>query len=160
MGAASARFKWPTRGIGYADAVLLLPPKPIIARMSAAPDHAVILFAHGARDPRWARALEALAAAVRARLPQAHVELAFLELQPPTLDAALATAAQAGATTIDVMPVFWASGGHVTHDVPPLLDAFRTAHPHVQLTLRPVLSELPGMTEFIAAAVAGFAKPK
>jgi sirohydrochlorin cobaltochelatase len=126
--------------------------------MSAGPDHAVILFAHGARNARWARTLDALAAAVRAQLPQAQVQVAFLEFQSPTLDVALAAAAQAGAVAIDVVPVFWASGGHVTHAVPPLLDAFRAAHPHVQLTLRPVLSELPGMTEFIAATIAGFAK--
>jgi sirohydrochlorin cobaltochelatase len=118
------------------------------------PVHAVILFAHGARDARWARTLEDLAAAVHARLPRARVARAFLEFQSPTLATALAEAARAGCTRIDVLPVFWASGGHVTNDVPPLLDAFRAAHPEVRLAVLPVLSELPGMMEFIAERLA------
>jgi sirohydrochlorin cobaltochelatase len=120
----------------------------------SAPTEAVILFAHGARAPNWARALDALAAAVRARLPNRHVACAFLELQPPTLDVALEQARAAGCAHIDVLPVFWAGGGHVLDDLPPLLDAFHARHPQVAVTLLPVLSELPGLMDFIANAVA------
>ena len=45
----------------------------------------LILFAHGARDPRWAEPFEAIAAAVRARAPSVDVRLAFLELMAPDL---------------------------------------------------------------------------
>jgi sirohydrochlorin cobaltochelatase len=116
-------------------------------------NHALILFAHGARDARWAQTLEVLRQAVLARRPQSRVELAFLEFQTPALADALAAAVQAGCTRIDVAPVFWASGGHVTNDVPPMLDQFRRANPQVQITLLPVLSELPGMSDFIASAL-------
>jgi sirohydrochlorin cobaltochelatase len=117
------------------------------------PDHAVILFAHGARDARWSRTLETLAAQLHGRLPASFIGIAFLEFQPPTLQAALADAVTAGATRIDVMPVFWSSGGHVANDVPPLLEQIRAAHPRVALRMLPVLSELPGMLAFIAEAV-------
>lgn len=118
------------------------------------PKRAVILFAHGARDARWSQTLGALAHAVRQRLPEAYVATAFLEFQPPTLTATLDQALAAGCTQIDVLPVFWASGGHVAADVPPLLEVFRRAHPEVDLTLLPVLSELPGMIDFIADTAA------
>ena len=115
---------------------------------------AVILFAHGARDARWSLTLTELEARVRARLPDAWVQAAFLEFQPPTLATALADALAAGASRIALMPVFWASGGHVAHDLPPLLEAFRREHPDLALTVLPVISELPGLLDFIADAVA------
>jgi sirohydrochlorin cobaltochelatase len=121
--------------------------------MSDARTHALILFAHGARDARWAQTLHALRTAVLARRPRSRVELAFLEFQSPTLGDALADAVAAGCTRIDIAPVFWASGGHIVNDPPPLLDAFRRSAPHVRLNVLPVLSELPGMTDFIANAL-------
>ena len=116
------------------------------------PNSALILFAHGARDARWSQTLDALAQAIRRLLPDTVVAPAFLEFQPPSLTAALHSAVAVGCTSVDVLPVFWASGGHVAGDLPPLLDAFRRAHPQITLTLLPVLSELPGMIDFIAAA--------
>ena len=62
--------------------------------------------------------------------------------------------ARGRARAIDVMPVFWANGGHMANDVPPLLAELRRRHPGLQLRLLPVLSELPGMLDFIARAVA------
>ena len=122
--------------------------------------HALILFAHGARDARWGQTLEKLREAVRLERPESRVSLAFLEFQEPTLVNALDAAAAAGCTRVDIAPVFWATGGHVTNDVPPLLDRFRSEHPGVQLTLLPVLSELPGMTDFIASALSALSVPR
>jgi sirohydrochlorin cobaltochelatase len=122
--------------------------------MSDPTRRALILFAHGARDARWSRTLGDLAGAIRARDPQRRVATAFLEFQPPTLQEALAETVRKGCTRIEVLPVFWASGGHVANDLPPLLESFRAAHPEVSVQLLPVLSELPGLLEFIAQAVA------
>lgn len=114
--------------------------------------HAVILFAHGARDARWSTTLVELQKRVQARRPDAHVGIAFLEFQPPTLDEAIERAMGTGARSIDVMPVFWANGGHMASDVPPLLAEVRRRHPGTTVRLLPVLSELPGMLDFIADA--------
>jgi sirohydrochlorin cobaltochelatase len=117
------------------------------------PARAIILFAHGARDARWSMTLSDLQALLRTRVPDAHVAIAFLEFQPPTLAAAIDAAIAAGARAIDVVPVFWASGGHVANDVPPLLADVRMRHPALDLRMLPVLSELPGMLDFIADVV-------
>ena len=120
---------------------------------------AIILFAHGARDPTWATALHQLVERLREQLPQAHVSVAFLELQAPTLEAALEDACRRNCTALDVVPVFWAAGGHVANDLPPLLDAFRQSHRGITIRLLPTLSELPGMLDFIANAVVGYQSP-
>jgi sirohydrochlorin cobaltochelatase len=114
--------------------------------------HATILFAHGARDARWSMTLVELQKRVQARRPDAHVGIAFLEFQPPTLATEIERALDGGARSIDVLPVFWANGGHMASDVPPLLAEVRRRHPGVEVRLLPVLSELPGMLDFIADA--------
>ena len=45
----------------------------------------LLLFAHGARDPNWARPFEAVAEHLRAARPDAPVCLAFLEFMTPGL---------------------------------------------------------------------------
>ncbi|MEG1833448.1 MAG: CbiX/SirB N-terminal domain-containing protein [Burkholderiaceae bacterium] len=114
----------------------------------------VILLAHGARDARWSLTLGALEAQVQSRLPQALILRAFLEFQPPTLDESLKIALATGRTQITLMPVFWASGGHVANHVTPRLERFRREHPAIELSVMPVVSELPGLLDLIANAVA------
>jgi sirohydrochlorin cobaltochelatase len=117
-------------------------------------ERAVILFAHGARDARWSETLGRLQRLVQARLPAAHVGIAYLEFQPPTLLEEIDRALANGAQSIDVLPVFWANGGHIGSDLPPLLARLRAREPGLEVRVLPVLSELPGMLEFIATAVA------
>lgn len=94
----------------------------------------IVLFAHGARDGRWAEPFERLADKLRALAgPDTAVSLAFLELMTPDLPAAVAAQVAAGCTSITVVPVFFGQGGHVRRDLPLALDACRAAHPGVQI---------------------------
>lgn len=117
----------------------------------------IVLFAHGARDARWSQTLIDLRQRVAQRRPEADVRLAYLEFQPPALDEVLPEMVAAGCSSIDLVPVFWASGGHVANDLPPLLAAFRARHPQVSLRLLPVLSEMPGLLDLVADVAAGVA---
>jgi len=117
------------------------------------PDDAFVLFAHGARDARWSASLQALATAIRAQTGVSRVRTAFLEIQSPTLLEALEASAFDGARRILVVPVFWAAAGHIENDLPPILGAFRARHPQVVVRALPVLSELPGMLDYVAGAV-------
>ena len=47
--------------------------------------NALILFAHGARDPNWALPAQRVAEETRRLRPDALVSVAFLELMTPTL---------------------------------------------------------------------------
>ncbi len=113
----------------------------------------LILFAHGARDPRWAGPFEAVAQQVRLQQPQALVRLAYLEFMAPTLPQAAADLATAGCSTVAVLPLFLGTGGHVRKDLPLLMDELRAAHPQVQFSLHPAVGEMPAVT----AAMAGVA---
>lgn len=114
----------------------------------------LILFAHGSRDPSWSASLEALAAEVAALGADVEVRTAFLELQGPDLETAIAELASRH-HRVDVCPIFWAATGHVRRDVPALLAAARQAHPGLDLRLMPALSELPGLLGFVARALTG-----
>jgi sirohydrochlorin cobaltochelatase len=110
----------------------------------------LILFAHGARDPRWAAPFETVAARVRSANPAVPVALAYLELMTPSLQEAGAQLVQAGCQRIGVLPMFLGAGGHVRKDLPVLLDALRAAHPQVQVSLHAPIGE----TEAVSAAMA------
>lgn len=115
---------------------------------------AVVLFAHGARDPAWTAPLERLADLLSGLMPGTVVARAFLELQSPTLDQAVRELVETGVASVTVMPVFWARAGHVAHDLDPAIEALRAVHAGVRFELLPVLSELPGLLETIATTVA------
>ena len=119
---------------------------------------AIVLFAHGARDPRWAEPFEAVAARVRAAAPGMHVALAFLELMQPSLGGAVARAIAEGATRIDVVPLFLGMGGHLRNDLPPRIEALRAALPAVEVRLHPAIGESEAVIAVVASAALAAAR--
>ncbi|QCP51648.1 cobalamin biosynthesis protein CbiX [Trinickia violacea] len=97
--------------------------------------HGIVLFGHGARDPRWAEPFERLAAKLRAArgATAGPVSLAFLELMTPDLPTAIAEQVAGGCVEITVVPVFFGQGGHVRRDLPNVIDVCRAAHPGVEI---------------------------
>lgn len=128
------------------------------ATAQGANPRAMILFAHGARDPRWAEPLHRLADSVRAREPGLPVAIAFLELMTPTLQDAVDMLAAQGARQIDLLPVFWSGAGHVVRDLPDMLRAAQSRHPGMSVRVLPVLSDLPGVLDAVAAAAIDLAR--
>ena len=112
----------------------------------------LILFAHGARDPRWAEPFEAVAARVRVQRPDMLVRLAFLEIMSPSLPDAGAELAALGCQDLQVLPLFLGAGGHVRKDLPLLVDALRNAHPGLAVTLQPAVGEIDSVTAAIVDA--------
>ncbi len=112
----------------------------------------IVLFAHGARDPEWARPFEAIRDAVRNQRPEYPIELAYLEMMSPTLEDAVASLASQGASAITVFPLFMAQGGHLKKDLPLILDAMRETHPHIPISLESAIGDVPA----IIGAIAGW----
>ncbi|MFO1330537.1 MAG: CbiX/SirB N-terminal domain-containing protein [Rubrivivax sp.] len=112
----------------------------------------LILFAHGARDPRWAAPFDDAAARIRAARPGLHVQPAYLDFMTPDLAGAVAQLAAQGCTLIDVMPMFLGSGGHVRKDLPQLLDGLRARHAGITLRLHTAIGELPAVLQAMAEA--------
>jgi sirohydrochlorin cobaltochelatase len=113
--------------------------------------HAVILFAHGARDARWAEPFRRVADRVRAIAPDLALELAYLEyLAPPLLDAARALVAR-GARRIRVVPLFFGRGGHLRVEVPRLVAEAEAALPGVAIELGLAAGEDTAVIDALAA---------
>jgi sirohydrochlorin cobaltochelatase len=113
---------------------------------------AIILFAHGARDPEWALPMRRVQAAIRAKAPDLSVELAFLEFMSPDLTACAAEAIAAGASRVLVIPMFIAQGGHLKREVPELLAALRARWPGVQFLLERAIGEEESVVQAMAQA--------
>lgn len=110
----------------------------------------LILFAHGARDPRWAGPFERLQALVQAQRPDVAVHLAFLELMSPRLPELVEQLVSEGCDGITVVPVFLGQGGHVLRDLPLMVDQLRLAHPQLALRVAEAVGENAEVLDAIA----------
>jgi sirohydrochlorin cobaltochelatase len=124
------------------------------------PPHAVILFAHGSRDPLWRAPIEAIAHAITTLAPKTPVACAYLELCVPDLPTAVAQvlsrhAAPSPLQHIRILPVFFGMGQHARHDLPHLVDALRLEHPTVTFELLPAAGEHPALTQLLAQLALG-----
>lgn len=123
--------------------------------MSNSKKKALVLFAHGARDPRWAQPFQKLQQRAQAQLPDAEVVLAFLELMEPRLPAVVTELVGKGIEQVSVVPVFLGQGGHVLRDLPPMIDELRAAHPQLQLQVADAVGESPAVLDAIAGYCVG-----
>ena len=110
----------------------------------------LVLFAHGARDPEWARPFEAIRDRVAAAKPDVPVTLAYLEIMQPSLGDAIAALHAKGCTAIKVFPLFMAQGGHLKQDVPKLIEAARIRNQNVDVRLQMALGDVPEIRDLIA----------
>ncbi|WP_329623595.1 sirohydrochlorin chelatase [Streptomyces sp. NBC_01255] len=82
----------------------------------------LVAVGHGSRDPRARAALSRLLDRVRELRPGLDVRLAHIELNAPLLDDTLAGLAAEGRDAV-LVPLLFAPGHHVTHDLPAALAA-------------------------------------
>lgn len=109
--------------------------------MTAQLPRAIVLLAHGSRDPLWRLPIEAVADRIRARQPEAVVCCAYLELCSPSLPDAVASLVAGGAREIRVFPLFLGMGKHAREDLPRLLASLRAKYAGVALELLPTAGE-------------------
>ena len=112
---------------------------------------AIILLAHGSRDPLWRAPIEAVAARIRASAPGTQVLCAYLELCAPTLPDAAVELAADGARAIRVFPLFFGVGKHAREDLPRLVGQVQADHPGIAVELLPTAGEYPELTALMAS---------
>ncbi len=118
----------------------------------------IVLFAHGARDPNWARPLERLKRMLAERMPDAVIEAAFLEHMAPTLEEAADTLVGQGVTELSIVPVFIAQGGHLREDLPRRVDALKKKHPAIPVRIAPPIGEVDTILSAITGWIEGMHK--
>ena len=110
----------------------------------------IVLFAHGSREPGWAKPFENIARQLSGKF---LVELAYLERMKPSLDEAVAALASKGAQRVRIVPVFLGEGGHIKEDLPKLAAAARARHPALEIVLETTIGERAEITDAIAAVI-------
>ena len=118
-------------------------------------NRALILFAHGARDPRWAEPFQRLQKITQAQMPDAAVLLAFLELMQPRLPELVGELVRDGCMKITVVPVFFGQGGHVLRDLPAMIEQLKLDYPQVAFHSAPAVGEDPEVLNAIARYCVG-----
>jgi sirohydrochlorin cobaltochelatase len=115
---------------------------------------AIVLIAHGSRDPAWPLPLEGIARRLRERLPGTEVRLAYLEHSRPQPDEVLAALVQAGCRRASLAPLFLGIGAHGRADIAAIVERARLRHPDLALSVLPVLGEMSPVQDSLAGALA------
>ena len=110
----------------------------------------LVLFAHGARDPRWAEPFTAVVERIRSARPDLSVTLAYLEHLQPDLAGALRALAREGVTEVRVVPLFFGRGGHLREDFPALLEVARNAAPALAIEVTQAAGEAAAIQQALA----------
>lgn len=111
---------------------------------------AVIVFAHGSRDPQWRMPVEAVAQQIIERDASVAVSCAYLELCEPDLPAACEELVSKGASRIHVLPLFFGMGKHAREDLPALMRAMGQKYPNVRFEQLATAGEDPRLTALLA----------
>lgn len=114
--------------------------------------HALILLAHGSRDPRWRAPFDDMARTLASR-HTTPVHLAYMELCEPSLETRVAELHAAGIDRADILPLFFAAGRHLREDVPAQIAALHQAHPGIRLTLLAPVGEHPAFVDALVGII-------
>ena len=113
---------------------------------------ALILFAHGARDPEWANPLRRVQSGIRHPMMCVSVKPAFPGFTAPTLPERAAELIAQGADKIVVMPMFVARGGHLKKETPEMMELLRSTYPKVEFSLGNAIGEHELVVQAMATA--------
>lgn len=119
------------------------------------PKTALILFAHGSRDPEWASPLRRVRTAVLSGSPNLKIELAFLEFLAPSLQDCASAMVSEGFDRIVIVPMFIAQGGHLKNDLPLIIDELRGRFPNVGFEMPGPVGEADSVVQAMASHVLG-----
>jgi sirohydrochlorin cobaltochelatase len=111
---------------------------------------AVIVFAHGSRDPFWRAPVEAVAREIARADAEVRAACAYLELSEPDLPTAAARLVAEGASHIRVLPLFFGMGKHAREDLPALLQRLEQEHPAVRFERLATAGEDPRFIALLA----------
>ena len=118
--------------------------------MSTSSQRAIVLFAHGSRDPLWHRPIQAVADAIALRAPATPVACAYLELSAPDLQTACEGLIRQGISALTIVPMFLGVGKHAREDLPALMAQMRQNWPTVDFQLQTAVGENPRLIELLA----------
>lgn len=121
---------------------------------------AIILLAHGSRDPHWIAPFTQMLANVREQSPQNRVEMAYLEMAEPSLEKKIEELADAGFRQLEIIPLFFAAGKHLRKDVPLEVERMQARFQERGLDINVELHGPIGLEPEVATAISHTIKRK
>lgn len=115
---------------------------------------ALILFAHGSRDPEWAMPFRSVQNKIAKQRPELAVELAFLELMQPSLPAAVDRVVASGRQRVTIAPLFMAQGAHLRRDLAQIVADLERRHTTVKFKVLPAAGEVDAVIDAMSAWLA------
>ncbi|WP_404955035.1 sirohydrochlorin chelatase [Streptomyces sp. 147326] len=109
--------------------------------MSRAP--ALLVIAHGSRDPRHAATVHALVGRARALRPGLRVETAFLDFNTPSVGQALSSLYLSGVRNVVTLPLLLTRAFHAKSDIPAALAESSARLPGLSVRVADVLGPSP-----------------
>ncbi|MFF5563913.1 sirohydrochlorin chelatase [Streptomyces sp. NPDC012623] len=119
-------------------------PRPVPAPH---PPPALLVVAHGSRDPRHASTVRALARRLRALRPGPRVETAFLDFDAPSVPERLDRLVAEGVRDVVALPLLLTRAFHAKSDLPAVLREAAERHPRLRIRQAGVLGPAPLLTE-------------
>ena len=119
---------------------------------------ALILLAHGSRDPLWRAPFEQIATQIRSQRDDVQVRTAYMELCEPRAETVVVELLALGVQHITIAPLFLGMGAHTREDLPELLQTLQTAHPQVRFQVLPTLGENSALLALISEQLLGALK--
>jgi sirohydrochlorin ferrochelatase len=127
--------------------------------MSTEPRTAVLLIAHGSRNPAANQELHDLAARIAPRITHEFTVPCFLELAEPDIATAGDHCVSLGANRVLMVPYFLSSGVHVADDLAEARDELASRHSHVEFRLGPALGPHHLLDELVLLRIDEFTLP-
>ncbi len=112
---------------------------------------ALLIIAHGSRKKEYNEEIRELAADMaKSEFNRFDfVKCAFNQFAEPTFHEQLNELIESGATHIKVLPYFIAAGGHVSQDIPELINDAKANHPNIVIETTPHLGKFRGIIKMI-----------
>ncbi|MFG2760207.1 sirohydrochlorin chelatase [Streptomyces wuyuanensis] len=110
---------------------------------------ALLVVAHGSRDPRHAATVHALVRHIRSQRPELRVSTAFLDFNAPSVPQVLERMASDGVGDVVALPLLLTRAYHAKSDIPSVLDEARARHPRLRITQADVLGPSPLLLEAV-----------
>ncbi|WP_167350630.1 sirohydrochlorin chelatase [Streptomyces yangpuensis] len=108
---------------------------------------ALLVIAHGSRDPRHAATVHALTRRVRALRPGLRVETAFLDFNAPRVEQVLSALHADGVRDVVALPLLLTRAFHAKADIPAALADALTRLPGLAVSVADVLGPSPLLVE-------------
>lgn len=112
-------------------------------------DGRLVLFAHGSSDPVWQETFHKMVRELNTELGNRRVALAFMERAEPTLKQTIGRAAADGVSCIRLLPMFFSAGGHVSRDIPRLIEEARSGFPQLEIEILSPVGEYPSFVKLV-----------